>query len=384
MKRFVSRVRQPVKRQRAEYYVLLTLISFAVAVAGTRWYLELTGYPKIGTSTLHIAHVLWGGLLLFVAAVLPLVLANREVYPLAAVLSGAGVGLFIDEVGKFITETNDYFYPAAAPIIYAAFLLTVLVYVQIRRPPSRNARAEMYRALEEMSEVLDHDLEPHEREALVRRLRAVATQTDQPELARLAHELLDFVAVDSVRLAPIGPAWARRAIQTAEWWADVWLPRRTMRVLLGFSLILAGLPGVWAIVQLGQLPGDPGSIMSQVTTDLATIGPNRLSTLTTDNIAGAVTYLLLVAAAGVPLVVAGGLLLAGRERLGLAVAYFALLLSLTVIDLLLFYFQQFQALTRVLIAFTLLVAVLYYRQRFGLAPPAAHLATPAADTARLE
>jgi hypothetical protein len=25
----------------------------------------VTGYPQIGNSTLHIAHVLWGGLLLF-------------------------------------------------------------------------------------------------------------------------------------------------------------------------------------------------------------------------------------------------------------------------------------------------------------------------------
>jgi hypothetical protein len=379
MKRYISRVRQPVKRQRAEYLVLLTLVSFAVTVAGTRWYLEVTGYPKIGTSTLHIAHVLWGGLLLFVAALLPLVLANREVYPIAAILSGAGVGLFIDEVGKFITTTNDYFYPAAAPIIYAFFLLTVLVYVQIRRPPSQDARAEMYRALEELSEVLDHDLEPHERLALMRRLRSVAAQSEQPELARLARELLDFVVADSVVVVPIGPAWVRRTAQAVEWWADVWLPRRTARLALGMALVVAGLPGAWTLALLSQLPREPSAVMSRVTADLSTIGPNRLPTLATDNVMGAAAYLMLVAAAAVPLLVSGALLIVGQERLGLALAYFALLLDLTMIYLLLFYFQQFHAVSGVTIAFVLLLMVVYYRRRFGLSPPAERLgAVPAA------
>ena len=44
MQRLFSGVRQPVKRERAEHYLLLMLVSFAVSVVGTRWYLELTGY----------------------------------------------------------------------------------------------------------------------------------------------------------------------------------------------------------------------------------------------------------------------------------------------------------------------------------------------------
>ena len=43
----------------------------------------------------------------------------------------------------FQVDKNDYFYPAAAPIIYAFFLLTVLIYLQIRRPISYDARAEL-------------------------------------------------------------------------------------------------------------------------------------------------------------------------------------------------------------------------------------------------
>src|SRR5512133_4047535 len=99
--------RSPVKREGAERYLFLSLISFAMSVIFTRTFLELTGYPKMGNSTLHIAHVLWGGLLLFIASLLPLIFANRWMYNAGAVLAGLGVGLFIDEVGKFITSTND-------------------------------------------------------------------------------------------------------------------------------------------------------------------------------------------------------------------------------------------------------------------------------------
>src|ERR687884_1588523 len=159
----MRRIRRPVKRESAELYLMVTLVSFAGAVILIRLFLELTGYPQVGNSELHIAHVLWGGLLLFVAALLPLIFANRWVYKAGALLAGVGVGLFIDEVGKFITQNNNYFYPAAAPIIYAFFLLTVLVYLQVRRPRSRDARAELYRAFDKFEEVLDCDLSTEKR-----------------------------------------------------------------------------------------------------------------------------------------------------------------------------------------------------------------------------
>ncbi|MEX0787739.1 MAG: hypothetical protein WD040_02970, partial [Anaerolineales bacterium] len=117
-------VRRPVRRGGAQNNLILMLLSFAGSVFVTRVFLTLTGYPQLGGGGLHIAHVLWGGLLLFVAALLPLIWANQWVYRAGALLTGAGVGLFIDEVGKFITATNDYFFPAAAPIVYAFFLLT--------------------------------------------------------------------------------------------------------------------------------------------------------------------------------------------------------------------------------------------------------------------
>src|SRR5919205_1101728 len=162
MKNSIRRTHKPVKREDAEQYLVAALLGFATSVILIRLFLELTGYPQVGNSELHIAHVLWGGLLLFAASLLPLVFANRWVYKVSALLAGVGVGLFIDEVGKFITQSNNYFYPAAAPIIYTFFLLTVLVYLQVRRMRSNDVRAELYGALDQFEEVLDHNLNAQE------------------------------------------------------------------------------------------------------------------------------------------------------------------------------------------------------------------------------
>ena len=127
------KIRTAVRRARAETYLLISLTAFAGSVIATRLFLELTGYPQVGGGELHIAHALWGGLLLLVAALLSLILANRWASIASAICSGLGVGLFIDQVGKFITQRNDYFFPPAAPVIYAFFLLMVLLLVVVRR-----------------------------------------------------------------------------------------------------------------------------------------------------------------------------------------------------------------------------------------------------------
>ena len=73
------KIRSAVKRDQAESYLLISLVAFAVTVIGIRVFLEATGYPQIGNSVLHIAHAIWGGLLLFIAVILPLLLAKDSV-----------------------------------------------------------------------------------------------------------------------------------------------------------------------------------------------------------------------------------------------------------------------------------------------------------------
>ena len=199
MSRIVSRIWKPVQRRGAERYIQLTILSFAASVSLTRLLLELTNFPQLGNKTLHIAHVLYGGVFLYSASLLPLLYANRWAYTWSAILSGLGVGLFIDEVGKFITQNNDYFFPAAAPIIYAFFLLTVLLYQRINKEHEFDVRGSLYTVIEVLQEVLDHSLEPSEHDEMKERLHFIMEKAINPHFKSMAKEIHDFVESDALQ-----------------------------------------------------------------------------------------------------------------------------------------------------------------------------------------
>jgi hypothetical protein len=99
----------------------------------TRLILWLTGYPAIGNSTLHIAHVLWGGLLMMVSFAIILIFTGRRIQWIASIVGGVGFGLFIDELGKFVTHNNNYFFPRAIALIYVVFVGMFIWFRLIRR-----------------------------------------------------------------------------------------------------------------------------------------------------------------------------------------------------------------------------------------------------------
>ena len=356
MGQVLSRIRKPVRRGGVERYLLLTLLSFAASVALTRLFLELTGYPQLGGSQLHIAHVLWGGLLLFVAALLPLIYANRWVYDAGAVLAGIGVGLFIDEVGKFITQSNDYFFPAAAPIVYTFFLLTVLLYYRVRRPVSNDPREQLYRALEAMEEVLDHDLDRRERAELETSLDRIAAEG---QFGDLAEALKGFLNSADLRLAPRRLGRLERWIRAALVLEARWITAIRHRAILAGGLLAVGAVRLARTLGL-VVGGDSLARASERLGELVLggrIGSDRQLGL----------FLVQVALeAGIAslLVVGAGLLILRRDRLGVGSAYAGLLLSLTVVNLLVFYFEQFSTIVTASVQFVLLVGVLRYRSRF--------------------
>lgn len=119
--------------------VELMLVAAVTTVLVIRAFLAATGYPQIGGSGLHIAHLLWGGLGLLLAVLILLSVIGRRAATVAAIAAGVGFGLFIDEVGKFVTSDNDYFYKPAIGLIYIAFVLLAVALRIIRgRPLSKD------------------------------------------------------------------------------------------------------------------------------------------------------------------------------------------------------------------------------------------------------
>ncbi|HZW03107.1 MAG TPA: hypothetical protein VFF68_04220, partial [Anaerolineaceae bacterium] len=284
-----------------------------------------------------------------------------------AVLTGIGVGLFIDEVGKFITQTNDYFYPLAAPIVYAFFLLSTLLYVRINRRRDRSVRRELYSAFEAMEEVLEQDLDPNERAKLEESLRFVSENSRNPALVHLANELQDFLTSETLRLVePREPFVVR---MHARWrrFESRWLTRQRVKVFLSLSFLLLGLTAaVEAAVLLVSIPEASSGTWAAVF--------NALRDLFRTEVGGETTVIRLIELAletsvGLMLVLASGLLASGRDKLGTALGYLGLLFSLTAVNLLVFYFNQFSAILAALIQLGLLIVIAYYRQKYLVATP---------------
>ncbi|MQY04815.1 hypothetical protein [Actinomadura macrotermitis] len=347
--------RRLVQRGDAVVYLRWMLAGFAVSVLATRAYLAATGYPQVGGGGLHISHALWGGLLLFVAALLPLVLSGRRVSRVAAVLAGVGAGLFIDEVGKLITQDNDYFFPAAAPIVYAVFLLAVLAYVQVRSGRKRSARDELHRAFGDLGAMLDGDLDQKGKDDLDRRLRVAAGDKDAPpHLHRLAGLLQDYVPDVAVSEPGRLRRWGRRLSDLA----GRVFTRPRLRVLLIAGLALSGAAALAdlaavAYVLLDSWDGRTGSLTARL---------QRVAGIDLKGSGGVVLVLvraLLDGVAGALLLFAAFLLFA-RDA-GLALAQYSLLFMVCVVDLLVFYSEQFAAATSAIVEFTLLVGVRRYR-----------------------
>ncbi|MBA2341294.1 MAG: hypothetical protein H0V88_12935 [Pyrinomonadaceae bacterium] len=147
----------------AGLYLESFLVAAVASVLIIRLFLQLTGYPQIGGGGLHIAHMLWGGLLMLASIIVLLSFLGKWAAQLAAILGGTGFGAFIDEVGKFVTSNNDYFFQPAVAMIYVIFILIFIAIRALQRGATYSREEYLANALREIEEAALHDLDAEER-----------------------------------------------------------------------------------------------------------------------------------------------------------------------------------------------------------------------------
>jgi hypothetical protein len=170
------------------FYLESFLVAAVAAILTIRLFLRLTGYPQLGGGGLHIAHVLWGGLLMLASIIILLSFLGRASELLGALVGGIGFGMFIDEVGKFVTSDNDYFFRPAVAIMYVIFILLFILMRALQARSNFTGREYLLNALHEMEEVALDDLDEEEKKRALVYLDK--SETQNPLVAALKDSLL--------------------------------------------------------------------------------------------------------------------------------------------------------------------------------------------------
>ncbi|HCS39738.1 MAG TPA: hypothetical protein DIW44_09170 [Anaerolineaceae bacterium] len=353
--------RSLVLRFKAGQNIVITLLSFAFSVAATRLFLELTGYPQLGGGELHIAHVLWGGLLLFVAALISIIFVNDWAATLSALIAGLGVGLFIDEVGKFITSTNDYFYPSAAPIVYVFFLLTVLLAFQVRQNRPKSTRSRMYEILERFSEVLDRDLSAFEREELIQSLAEVCKNDDRNDLCALAESMKHYLQSKKPQAKIYHPNLLDRLKISLIKFERKFLTKAKLKMTMIIGLLGSA---AWSLIS----PIFFFSISNNAT-ELQVFYDELITNRLVRNANGLnwfETRVLMEGSLALVILAAAMLIIFKKEKLGTWLGMTSLIVAITMVNLLVFYFEQFSTILLAAFQFLVLILIMRYRKRFIL------------------
>ncbi len=323
------------------------LICAVLTILVVRTELYLTNYPQLGGHGLHIAHLLWGGLLMLISLSLLLAFVTPSVRQLAAVAGGIGFGLFIDEVGKFVTADNNYFFKPSAAIIYCVFIVAFVIVRQLERRSAFTRREYLLNTIEMIKDVPLLRMGEERRER-AHRLLARADQSD-PLVPLLRQMLDDPRALHPCRKLPGAHHVAR-------------LRARLLQAVdrPGFERLVVVLVGVWVFGLLLQVAG----LTAYTTPHLAGQEVFRLGTHVTNiplsdgergfiRWALALSTLLAVALAIIGLV----RFVHGNRKAAFAMFERALLVSILLIQVFAFAHAQFAAAIGLIIDLALFLAV---------------------------
>ena len=168
-------------------------VSAVATVLIIRAFLFLTGWPIIGGETLHIAHMLWGGFFMLAAIILLLSFLGHKIQYWSAILGGVGFGFFIDELGKFITQDNNYFFQPTFMLMYLIFMGLYFTFRELERNTQLNELERLVNALDLSQEAVLKQVDEAERTQLLSLVEV--SDAHEPLLAQLRVIVQQTIAV---------------------------------------------------------------------------------------------------------------------------------------------------------------------------------------------
>jgi len=236
---------RPRAPRNAEFVSLLEtfLIAAVTTVLVIRTQLWLTHYPQLGGHGLHIAHLLYGGIFMALAIGGLLMYLGRGLRRPAALLGGVGFGFFIDELGKFVTEDNNYFFQPAAGVIYLVFIAIFLLIQTLARGRDLSDEERAANAIYLSIDAAHGRLHERDRQRALALLRG--TSEGSPLLAAIRHLLSELDALPT----PPPRAYERwaDAVQRAYLRATQW---RHFASLVTTVVVLYALSGLVTVLTM--------------------------------------------------------------------------------------------------------------------------------------
>jgi hypothetical protein len=291
-------------------------VSGVVAVLLIRAWLSLTGYPQIGGDGLHIAHMLFGGIGMLIALLASLTFLGRRTRGFAAIVGGAGFGAFIDELGKFITSDNNYFYQPAVAMIYVVFVLLFIAGERLTTDSHPTPDEHLAQALDVITSAT---IEGYPKRDLEQASQLLAESNPKNPLVPALDQALARIAATPEPVESIAERQAQRVARSYSWLVG-------QRWFLTLVLVIAGVVILFNLRSLSiTILTDPADQRLRVYVE-STTGLLSIATL----IAGA-------------LLIAGLLQLRGSLLAAFRWFRWSVLVSLLVAQPLAFYEQQLTA-----------------------------------------
>ena len=194
--------------------------------------------------------MLWGGALMVVALVLLLVYLDRTVQHVAAIIAGLGFGTFVDEIGKFLTSDNDYFFRPSVALIYVVFVVVFLVVRAVVGQRPLSEQESLANALDLLEGSIGERLEPQDRARIVAMLDR--SGSDSGAVAAAVRRYLATLPdrPDEEAWWEVNPRWGARR------YAELASDPRFERVVTAVMIVYTGLAvfGSVVIVVASQRP----------------------------------------------------------------------------------------------------------------------------------